>query len=540
MTSTELENLSLDELIVALRQIGASEDRMERGKDVEAVKSAFYKLLGRLKAEAEAAGENVEEKFSEQEETFKAVYSDYKKEKAVYNREQDALRAENLEKKKAVIAELKDLVENLNDVQTAFPALREIQAKWRETGPVPAADFRDINDTYQFLVEKFYDMVQINHELRDLDFKKNLEAKEKFCEEAERLAESEDVVGAFGELQKLHEQWKELGPVAKEYRESIWDRFKAATAIINKRYQAHFEDIKKSFAANLAAKEALCEKVEEIASREDIADAGKWNALSKEIEQIQADWRKIGFATRKDNQKIYERFRAACNKFYERKKEYFLGIKGGIDAAVAARENLIAQAEELKTSTDWKKATDQFISLQKQWKELPAVPHKKSEQLWKRFRAACDYFFAERDKNAKPANDFYANLKAKKALIAEIKAFKPADGENPEKARAAFEERYKAIGFVPFKEKDAVAQAYKEAMAQAFPQSASARSQKSDLIRRYNALQQDIITFENNIGFFSSSKNSEPLIRQMQERLEKAKAELKEIEEQIRKEEAEQ
>ena len=537
MTSTELENLSLDELIVSLRQIGASEDRMERGKEVEAVKSAFYKLLGKLKAEAEAAGENVEEKFSAQEEAFKMVYSDYKKEKAVYNREQDALRTENLEKKKAVLAELKELVENLNDVQTAFPALREIQAKWRAIGPVPAADFRDINDTYQFLVEKFYDMVQINHELRDLDFKKNLEAKERFCEEAEKLAESEDVVGAFAELQKLHEQWKELGPVAKEFRESIWERFKAATAVINKRYQAHFEDIKKSFAANLEAKEALCVKVEEIADKEDIKDAGQWNALSKEIEQIQAEWKKIGFATRKDNQKIYERFRAACNKFYDRKKEFFLGIKGGIDAAVSAREDLIAQAEALKTSTEWKKTTDQFISLQKQWKELPAVPRKKAEQLWKRFRAACDEFFAERDKNGKPENDFYANLKAKKALIAEIKAYKPAEGENPAKARAEFEERYKAIGFVPFKEKDAIAKAYKEAMSEAFPQ--KEHSRKTDLIRRYNALQQDIVTYENNIGFFSNSKNSEPLIRQMEERIEAAKAELKEIEEQIRKEEAE-
>ena len=537
MTSTELENLSLDELIVALRQIGVSEDRMERGKEVEAVKSAFYKLLGKLKAEAEAAGENVEEKFSAQEEAFKMVYSDYKKEKAVYNREQDAQRAENLEKKKAVLAELKELVENLSDVQTAFPALREIQAKWRAIGPVPAADFRDINDTYQFLVEKFYDMVQINHELRDLDFKKNLEAKERFCEDAERLAESEDVVGAFAELQKLHEQWKELGPVAKEYRESIWERFKAATAVINKRYQAHFEDIKKSFAANLEAKEALCVKVEAIADKEDIKDAGQWNALSKEIEQIQADWKKIGFATRKDNQKIYERFRAACNKFYDRKKEFFATAKSGIDAAIAAREDLIAQAEALKISTEWKKTTDQFISLQKQWKELPAVPRKKGEQLWKRFRAACDEFFAERDKNGKPENDFHANLKAKKALIAEIKAYKPKEGESREKARAEFEERYKAIGFVPFKEKDAVAKAYKDAMNETFPQ--KEHSHKSDLIRRYNALQQDIVTYENNIGFFSNSKNSEPLIRQMQERIESAKAELKEIEEQIRKEEAE-
>ena len=284
----ELENQTLEELIVSLRQIGASEDRMERGKDVDAVKSAFYRLLGKLKAEAEEAGEDASSKYTELEEEFKAVYADDRKEKAEYNKAQDAARAENLVKKKEVIARLKDLVENLNDVQSAFPALRELQASWRETGPVPASDFRDINDTYQFLVEKFYDMVQINHDLRDLDFRKNLEAKQLLCEEAEKLAASEDVVGAFAALQKLHEQWKEYGPVAKEYRESIWERFKAATAVINKAYQAHFETLKESFAANLEAKTRLCEEVEAIANREDIKEAGEWNALSKQIEEIQA------------------------------------------------------------------------------------------------------------------------------------------------------------------------------------------------------------------------------------------------------------
>ena len=390
----ELENQTLEELIVSLRQIGASEDRMERGKDVDAVKSAFYRLLGKLKAEAEEAGEDASSKYTELEEEFKSVYADYRKEKAEYNKAQDAARAENLVKKKEVIARLKDLVENLNDVQSAFPALRELQASWRETGPVPASDFRDINDTYQFLVEKFYDMVQINHDLRDLDFRKNLEAKQLLCEAAEKLAASEDVVSAFAALQKLHEQWKEYGPVAKEYRESIWERFKAATAVINKAYQAHFETLKESFAANLEAKTRLCEEVEAIANREDIKEAGEWNALSKQIEDIQARWKTIGFATKSANQKIYERFRAACDKFYAAKREYFLGIKNGMDANIARKEALIAQAEELKTSTDWKKATDQFISLQKQWKEVGAVPRKKSEQLWKRFRAACDECFA--------------------------------------------------------------------------------------------------------------------------------------------------
>ena len=535
----ELENQTLEELIISLRQIGASEDRMERGKDVDAIKSAFYRLLGKLKAEAEEAGEDASSKFASQEEEFKSVYADYRKEKAEYNKAQDAERAENLVKKREVIAQLKDLVENLNDIQAAFPALRELQARWREIGPVPASDFRDTNDTYQFLVEKFYDMVQINHDLRDLDFRKNLEAKQLLCEEAERLAQSEDVVGAFAALQKLHEQWKEYGPVAKEYREAIWERFKAATAVVNKAYQAHFETLKESFAANLEAKEKLCEEVEAIACREDIKDAGEWNALSKQIEEIQARWKTIGFATKSANQKIYERFRAACDKFYAAKREYFLGIKNGMDANIAKKEALIAQAEQLKTSTDWKKATDQFISLQKQWKEVGAVPRKKSEQLWKRFRAACDEFFAERDKNAKPENDFYANLKAKRALIAEISQWQPSEGVSPAKAQAEFNERWKAIGFVPFKEKEAVAKEFKDAMRAAFPPAAAPVNRKNDLIRGYNALQQDIITYENNIGFFSNSKGSAALVAQMQQRIDNAKAELRQLEEQIRKEEAE-
>ena len=535
----ELENQTLEELIISLRQIGASEDRMERGKDVDAIKSAFYRLLGKLKAEAEEAGEDASSKFASQEEEFKSVYADYRKEKAEYNKAQDAERAENLVKKREVIAQLKDLVENLNDIQAAFPALRELQARWREIGPVPASDFRDTNDTYQFLVEKFYDMVQINHDLRDLDFRKNLEAKQLLCEEAERLAQSEDVVAAFAALQKLHEQWKEYGPVAKEYREAIWERFKAATAVVNKAYQAHFETLKESFAANLEAKEKLCEEVEAIACREDIKDAGEWNALSKQIEEIQARWKTIGFATKSAKQKIYERFRAACDKFYAAKREYFLGIKNGMDANIAKKEALIAQAEQLKTSTDWKKATDQFISLQKQWKEVGAVPRKKSEQLWKRFRAACDEFFAERDKNAKPENDFYANLKAKRALIAEISQWQPSEGVSPAKAQAEFNERWKAIGFVPFKEKEAVAKEFKDAMRAAFPPAAAPVNRKNDLIRRYNALQQDIITYENNIGFFSNSKGSAALVAQMQQRIDNAKAELRQLEEQIRKEEAE-
>lgn len=526
----ELENLSLDQLIQELQKIGTQEDRMERSKDVEAIKAAFYRQLGKLKAEAEAAGEDVEAKFTDVENLMKSVYADYKRERADFNKQLEQERQENLEKKKAIIEDLKNLVDNLNDVQSSFPQLRDIQARWKEVGQVPVSEYRNINDTYQYLIEKFYDMVQINHDLRDLDFKKNLEAKEDLCAQAEQLAASEDVVGAFNALQKLHEQWKEWGPVAKEYRDSIWERFKVATGVINKRHQDHFEKIKASFASNLEAKSALCEEVEAIANKEDIKDSSEWNSLSKDIEAIQARWKEIGFAARKDNQKIYDRFRAACDKFYERKRVFFAGLKGEMDGNIAKKEAIIAKAEELKASTDWKKTTDQFISLQNQWKEIGSVPRKKSEQLWKRFRAACDEFFAARDANAKPENDFYGNLKAKRAIIAEIKAYKPVEGVSAEQAQAEFEKRYKAIGFVPFKDKDTVAKEYKDAMREAFPPVLS----RNDLVRKYNTLQQNIVTYENNIGFFANSRNSEPLVKQMREKIDQAKAELKEIEEQIR------
>ena len=488
------------------------------------------------------------------ETAFKGVYANYKKERAEYNRQQDAQREENFVRKQAVIEDLKNLVEKQEDVNSTFPAFRELQNRWREIGPVPATKFRDLNDTYQFYVEKFYDMVKINRDLRDLDFKKNLEAKEGFCEAAEKLSENENVVEAFRELQKLHEQWKEFGPVAKEYRDSIWDRFKAATAVINKKYQAYFEGQKEKQQENLAEKAKLCEQVEAIAGKE-VKSSNEWNALSTEIEEIQKTWRTIGFATRKENQKIYDRFRAACDKFFTRKREYYTQFKDSMNENMEKKLSLIEQAEALKDSKEWKKTTEALIALQKQWKEIGAVPRKKSEQLWKRFRAACDEFFNERDKNAKPENDFHGNLKAKKALIEEINEYVlSGDATADREAARAFVEKWQGIGFVPFKEKDAVQAAYTEAMQTKFPDfslraprqgsgnggrnggfSRKPLSEKDRLVQQYNKLQQDIDTYENNIGFFSSSKNSAPLIQKMQERIDAAKQELKDLEAKIRK-----
>ena len=542
---------TLAELSDLFGKLKDSAERMTRSKEAEAIKSAFYKLLGRLKGESgvsDDAESSQDNPFEAVEQNFKAMYADYKKERAEYNKQQDARREENLAKKQAIIEELKAIVEGQEDVSAQFPAFRELQNRWREAGPVPATAFRDINDTYQFYVEKFYDMVKINRDLRDLDFRKNLEAKQAFCEAAEKLADNENVVNAFHELQKLHEQWKEFGPVAKEYREDIWNRFKAATAVVNKRYQAHFEGLKEQQAENLVKKTALCERTEEIAARE-INGSGDWNAASKEIEEIQAEWRRIGYATKKDNQKIYDRFRAACDAFYSRKRDFYSGIKDNMNDNLSKKMSLIEQAEALKSSTEWKKATDQFIALQKQWKEIGAVPRKKSEALWKRFRGACDEFFAARDANAGGENDFYGNLKAKRQVIADIQAYEPVeDAAANEEAMRGFAERWQAIGHVPFKEKDAVGRAYRDAMQDKFPGFAAQprggaqsrgprapRSPKDALIEKYNRLQQDITTYENNIGFFSASKNSEPLIRQMEERIEQAKAELKELEAQIRK-----
>lgn len=569
--TVDLNALSLSELSEMFDRLSQSEDRMKRYKEAEAIKSAFYKKLSKEKAEA-GLGAAVDEPssredvvdevvvpadgnlvadnpFEAMEAAFKGVYANYKKERAEYNRQQDALREENLVLKQAVIDDLKALVEKQEDVNSTFPAFRELQNRWKSIGPVPASKFRDLNDNYQYNVEKFYDMVKINRDLRDLDFKKNLEAKQKFCEFAEKLSENDNVVEAFRELQKLHEQWKEFGPVAKEFRDSIWERFKAATSVINKKYQAYFEDQKEKQQENLEEKTKLCEMTEAIASKE-VKSSNEWNTLSAEIEEIQKKWRTIGFATRKENQKIYDRFRAACDKFFERKREYYAQFKDTMNENMEKKLSLIEQAEALKDSKEWKKTTEALIALQKQWKEIGAVPRKKSEQLWKRFRAACDSFFNERDAQAKPENDYYGNLKAKKALIEEIKAYELSEDAAANLAAAKeFAAKWQGIGFVPFKEKENIQAAYNEAFKSKFPdfnarpQRGGGRtsggqkktlSEKDRLVQQYGKLQQDIVTYENNIGFFSASKNSELFIRQMQERIDAAKQELKALEAKIR------
>ena len=547
--ATSLAGKSIAELSEIFKEFLSSEDKLTRGHEAETIKSAFYRTLGDVRSKAGAV---VDETLDSIEENFKALYADYKKQKAEYNREQDALKAENLEIKKGIVEELKTLVDSQEDVSTLFPAFRALQDRWRATGPVPATDFRDLNNSYQFNVERFYDKVKISHELRDLDFQKNLEAKEKFCEAAEKLAENENVIAAFAELQKLHEQWKEFGPVAKEFRESIWARFQAATSVINKKYQAHFEQQKEKQKENLEAKTALCEELEAIVARE-ITTGAQWSAASKEVMALQEKWRSIGFATRKDNQKIYDRFRAGCDTFFSRKKEFYSQFKDEMEVNLSKKEELIQKAEALKDSTDWKKTTEAFIELQKQWKEIGAVSRKKSDALWKRFRAACDAFFEARDKNSDAAGgtNYYANLKAKRQLIEDIRDYTPSEDEAAnQEAAAKFAADWQAAGFVPMKEKDAINSEFAAAMKDKFPfwrkegsrpsrGESKPSSKKEQLVRKYNALQQEIETYENNIGFFANSRNSEEIIKQMRKKIEKSKEDLAALKEQIRKEEKE-
>lgn len=470
---------SLSELSVLFQQFINSEDRLQRSKEAEAIKAAFYKTLAKEKEKA--AGEGSEaydpQAFDSVEENFKAMLNAYKKEKAENTRAIEAVKEENMAKKQAVIEDLKALLEKDEDVHATFPEFRAVQDRWKEIGQVPLQAVRDLNNTYHLYVEQFYDKLDINRELRDLDFKKNLEAKTQMCERAEELAQSDNIIEAFRELQKLHDAWKELGPVAKQYREQIWERFKASTAIINKNYQAHFEKQKEEQNSNLAAKTALCEQVEAIAEQE-IEDSKAWNSLSKEIESIQAEWRKIGFATKKDNQKIYDRFRAACDKFYERKRVFYSDFKKDMEDNFQKKIAICEEAEELKLSKEWKKTTDRFIQLQKEWKEIGAVPRKKSDAIWKRFRAACDEFFAEKEKAAKA-----------------------------QKARFVKKAQDKVM------------------------------SEQDRLIAKYRALEQEIATKENNILFFATGTAS-ALLDSMRNSIDAAKAELAALEAKIRKAEA--
>ncbi|MGM9774523.1 MAG: DUF349 domain-containing protein [Candidatus Egerieousia sp.] len=576
-SSTNYMDKSLSEILALFTEMLERGDQQEIYKNAEVIKASFYKVLRREKmaaglfvqpgaqaATSESANEGDEDAqanpFDVVEKAFKDIYAKYKVSRSSYIKEIQKAREENFNAKLAIIDEINQLLEKAEDVNQTFPAFRELQARWKAVGSVPQEKAKDLWDQYNHAVEKFYDYIKINNEFRDLDFKKNLEAKEKLCEKAEALVEDKDAVQAFYNLQKLHEEWKELGPVAKEERESIWARFKEATSKINKKHQEYFDNQKEEQKKNFELKSALCEKAEEIASTQS-DESSLWNSLSKKMEALQAEWKGIGFASKKENQKIYDRFRAACDKFYDAKREYYAKFKDVMQDNLKKKEELCEAAEKIKESTEWKKATDQLINLQKQWKTIGPVTRKQSDAVWKRFRAACDEFFENKAKHYGAEDQkFEDNLKAKLALIEEIKAYQPAGKEADEAALEEFHNKWNAIGYVPFKEKASVQKEFDAALNLHFADIRDAESEKKmgrirrliadakssgrgergiraereKLLNKFHKIESDIATLENNMGFFAKSKNAEKLIEDLKKKIANGKEELKQLEQKIK------
>ena len=549
-----MDSLDLNGIILKFNELVESENTQNLFDNAEVIKSSFYKVLNeeRVKSGLDFAAE---------EDAFKELYANYKEKRHIYLQNMEKEKEENYVKKLQIIEELKALLEKTEDVNSTFPEFRELQNRWKAIDQVPQAKAKDLWETYQLYVEKFYDYIKINNEFRDMDFKRNLDTKTALCERAEALADEQNVVNAFKELQKLHDEWKETGPVSKEFRESIWERFKAATSIINKKHQAYFEQLKEDQKKNLEAKEILCVKAEEIANA--LPDGSSdWNALSKQMESLQAQWKNIGFAAKKENQKIYDRFREACDKFYNSKREYYANFKNVMQENLKLKEDLCRQAEELMNSDDWKKATDQLISLQKKWKEVGPVARKQSDAVWKRFRAACDFFFENKSRHFDLMDEQYSgNLEQKLALIEEVRAYKVGNTREEDiSAMREFQNRWNGIGYVPFKDKEKTQKDFNAAMDAHFADIRSLESEKKlnkfrrmvsevknsgkgekglrfereKLVLKYRKLEQDIATLENNLGFFARSKNADSMISDIRKKIDMAKEELGRIEEKIR------
>ena len=556
---------SKKEVIERLKEIAHSDDDPQKD-EVEYLKTTFYKLHfaereADMKAYIEAGGDPDTYKVTpdEDENTFKAEMSVIKEKRAKLFLEQEKEKQENLKKKLDIIEKIKAMATSPEEANKSYQDFKKLQQEWKEIKLVPAEKANELWRNYQLYVEQYYDLLKLNNEAREYDFKKNLEIKTHLCEAAEKLADENDVISAFHQLQKLHQEYRETGPVAKELREEIWARFKAASTVINKRHQQHFEELRSKEEENLTKKTALCEKVEEIA-KEEIKNAGDWDKKTKEIIAIQAEWKTIGFAPQKMNVKIFERFRAACDDFFGRKADYFKELKQKFAENAEKKKALVEQAQALQDSTDWKATSDKLVALQKEWKTIGMVPKKLGDKLWSDFLTACNHFFdARNNANAGTRTEERANLEKKREIISQLKALADNAEEDIQEKVRELVDQYNAVGHVPFKEKDNVYKEYHDILDRLYKElnitTARRRldkfksnlknvaekgadaldNERSRLMRRYEQLKQEVQTYENNIGFLNaSSKKGNSLIDEMNRKVQKLKDDMNLVREKIK------
>ena len=553
------------EILDRVKEIAHGEEPLKKD-EIDYLKTAFYKLHiaereAKLKDFIDGGGDPEQYQITpdEEEEVFKAEMGIIKEKRAQLFREQEAEKEENLKKKQDIIEKIKTMITSPEEANKSYQQFKALQAEWREIKSVPAEKANELWRNYQLYVEQFYDLLKLNSEAREYDFKKNLELKTKLCEAAEKLAEEPDAISAFHQLQKLHAEYREIGPVSKELREEIWSRFKAASTIINKRHQQYFEGIRAREEENLAKKTALCEKVEAIAKEENKGSAD-WERHTKEIIDLQAEWKTIGFAPQKMNVKIFERFRAACDDFFGRKAEFFKGLKDTFKANAEKKRALIEKAKALQDSTDWKSTSDKLINLQKEWKTIGMVPKKQGDQLWEEFLGACNKFFEARNAaNAGTRSEEHQNLEKKRDVIERLKAVAEETGEGLQEKVQQLVEEYQSVGHVPFREKDKLYEEYhavldklykelnisvakrrlnnfKQNLKQVAERGESALdNERARLFRQYEAIKQEVQTYENNLGFLSvSSKKGNSLIDEMNRKVQKLKDDMNLVREKIK------
>lgn len=568
-TATTLTNSknykSKAEIIERLKEIVGNDENPTK-EELDHLKTSFYKLHiaereAQQKAYLEAGGDP--DKYvlvpDEAEDVFKAEMGVIKERRAKLFLQQEAEKQENLEKKLNIIERIKNMASSPEEANKNYNEFKELQQQWKDIKNVPADKANELWRNYQLYVEQYYDQLNLNREAREYDFKKNLGIKNHLCEAAEKLAEEPDVISAFHQLQELHQQFREVGPVAKELRDEVWTRFKAASTVINKRHQQHFDELRAKEEDNLVKKTALCEKVEDIV-KDEHKGANEWEKLTKEIIDIQAEWKKIGFAPQKMNVKIFERFRAACDDFFSKKAAFFKEMKQRYNENIAKKQSLIEKAEALMESTDWKVTTDKMIALQKEWKTIGAVPKKVGDELWSKFLEACNKFFEARNAaNAGTRNEERTNLDKKKAIISQLKELVEGSVDDLQEKVKELVDEYAKIGHVPYKEKDKLYKQYHEVLDKLYDDlhvTAAKRrldnfksnlknvvkrgedaldNERGRLMRRYEGLKQEINTYENNLGFLNaSSKKGNSLIDEMNRKVQRLKDDMELIKQKIK------